>query len=131
MQAVSLRSGRPSDRSRSSKQARATEVIGDVRSGSLGDIGPLWRDVSYAHRSRHRDDIDRRPIRAMSGHASSHSITSSAIASIESGIFRPIRLAAFILMNSSNFVGCSTGIADGLVPFKSLSTNSAARRNSC
>jgi hypothetical protein len=37
-------------------------------------------------------------------------------------------LAALRLITSSNFVGCSTGRSPGLVPFKILSTKTAARR---
>jgi hypothetical protein len=55
-------------------------------------------------------------------------ITLSARASTFGGIVRPICLAAFKLMISSNFCGCSTGKSAGLAPFRILSTYVAARR---
>src|SRR4029453_10453718 len=59
----------------------------------------------------------------------SHFMTLSPRASTFGGIVRPICLAAFRLMISSNFFGCSTGRSAGLVPFRILSTYVAARRN--
>ena len=56
-------------------------------------------------------------------------MTLSARASTFGGIVRPICLAAFRLMISSNFVGCSTGRSAGLAPLRILSTYVAARRN--
>jgi hypothetical protein len=56
-----------------------------------------------------------------------HLITLSARASTFGGIVRPICFAAFKLITSSNFVGCSTGRSAGLVPFRILSTNTATR----
>ena len=47
-----------------------------------------------------------------------HRITRSARASTFGGIVRPICLAAFRLMISSNFVGCSIGRSAGLVPLE-------------
>ena len=47
---------------------------------------------------------------------SPHRITRSARASTFGGIVRPICLAAFRLMISSNFAGCSTGKSAGLAP---------------
>ena len=58
-----------------------------------------------------------------------HSITSSARSKKESGIVNPIALAALRFIANSNFVGCSTGRAAGLVPCKILFTYAAARRN--
>src|SRR5580765_3403389 len=55
-------------------------------------------------------------------------MTSSARNSTDGGIVRPRDFAAFRLITSSNFVGCSTGRLPGLVPFKILSTKPAARR---
>ena len=49
-------------------------------------------------------------------------MTLSAFASTFGGIVRPICFAAFRLMISSNFVGCSTGRSAGLAPFRILST---------
>src|SRR5215472_12031991 len=52
-------------------------------------------------------------------------ITLSAHASTVGGIVRPICLAVFRLITSSNFVGCSTGRSAGLVPVRILSTYQA------
>jgi hypothetical protein len=57
-----------------------------------------------------------------------HLITLFARANTSGGIVRPICLAAFKLMTSSNFIGCSTGRSAGFVPFKILSTYVAERR---
>ena len=51
-----------------------------------------------------------------------HSITSSVRNRSDSGIVTPSALAVVRLMTRSNFVGCSTGMSDGLVPRKILST---------
>ena len=58
-----------------------------------------------------------------------YSIASSARASSVGGTVRLSALAVFRLITSSNFVARSTGKSAGLVPFKILSTNVAARRN--
>src|SRR3984893_3090618 len=57
-----------------------------------------------------------------------YSITSSARASSMGGMARPSALAVLRLMTSSYRVGCSTGRSAGLLPFRILSTNTAARR---
>jgi tetratricopeptide (TPR) repeat protein len=44
------------------------------------------------------------------------------------GISRPSAFAVVRLMTRSNLVGCSIGMSAGLVPRRTLSTNSAARR---
>jgi hypothetical protein len=49
-----------------------------------------------------------------------YSITLSARASNVAGTVTPIALAVLRLIQSSNLVGCSTGISAGLVPWKSL-----------
>ena len=49
-------------------------------------------------------------------------ITSSARPSSDGGIVRPRALAVFMLITSSNFVGCSTGRSAGLAPLRILST---------
>src|SRR5215467_3720217 len=56
-----------------------------------------------------------------------HSMTSSARASSDGGMVRPSAFAAFMLITSSNFVGCSIGKSAGLAPFAIRSTYSAAR----
>jgi len=58
-----------------------------------------------------------------------HLITLSALARTFGGIVRPICFAAFRLMISSNFVGCSTGKSAGFAPLRILSTYVAARRS--
>src|SRR5262249_15042798 len=62
--------------------------------------------------------------------ASPHSITSSAATRSVCGTVRPSALAVLRLITNSYFVGCSTGMSAGFVPRKTLSTRSAARRNS-
>lgn len=56
-----------------------------------------------------------------------YSITSSAVASNATGIFRLSALAVLRLMASSNLVGCCTGRSLGFAPFKILSTVIAPR----
>jgi hypothetical protein len=62
---------------------------------------------------------------------SSHSITRSARSSTDGGMVSPSVLAVFMLITSSNFVGCSTGRSAGLAPLRILSTSRAAWRPSC
>src|SRR5688500_1887429 len=58
----------------------------------------------------------------------SHLITLSARASTFGGIVNPICLAVFRLITSSKFLACSTGISVGVVPLRTLSIRTAARR---
>src|ERR1051326_3731732 len=51
-----------------------------------------------------------------------HLITLSALASTFGGIVKPICFAAFRLITSSNFVGCSMGRSPGFAPLSILST---------
>jgi hypothetical protein len=60
--------------------------------------------------------------------ALSYWMISSARASTDGGIVSPNIFAVFMLMTSSNFVGCSTGRSAGLAPLRILSTWAAARR---
>jgi hypothetical protein len=53
-------------------------------------------------------------------------ITSSARTSKEGGTARPSALAVFMLITSSNLVGCSTGRSEGLAPLRILSTVAAS-----
>jgi hypothetical protein len=55
-------------------------------------------------------------------------ITLSARYSIDCGMMRPICLAVFRLITSSNFVGCSTGRSAGLAPFRSQDSVHTAKR---
>jgi hypothetical protein len=59
----------------------------------------------------------------------SYSITSSARASRAGGTSMPSALAVRRFIRNSNFVGPSTGIKLGLVPFSIFSTYRAARRH--
>src|SRR5262249_4217427 len=58
---------------------------------------------------------------------SPYRITLSALAKTLGGIVKPICFAAFKLITNSNFIGCSTGISVGFVPFRILSTMAAIR----
>jgi hypothetical protein len=51
-----------------------------------------------------------------------HSITLSARSRSACGIARPRALAVFVLIQSSNAVGCSTGSSLGFAPLRILST---------
>jgi hypothetical protein len=51
-----------------------------------------------------------------------HRITLSALANTFGGIVNPICFAAFRLITSSNFVGCSMGRSAGFAPLRILST---------
>src|SRR5262249_30870974 len=59
---------------------------------------------------------------AANGISHLYSITSSARTSNDGGTVRPSALAVLRLMTNSNFVGCSTGRSEGLVPLSILST---------
>src|SRR4051812_18301412 len=48
----------------------------------------------------------------------SHSITSSAVASSDGGIVRPSIRAVCALMTSSNLLACTTGKSAGLAPLR-------------
>src|SRR5262245_2651760 len=73
---------------------------------TIGENPITWHRLLRARRQwpRHRRAAEQRdehaPLRC------SHSITSSAMASSLSGIWRPSVLAVLRLMASSNFVGC-------------------------
>jgi|GraSoi2013_115cm_1033766.scaffolds.fasta_scaffold16238_2 hypothetical protein len=60
-----------------------------------------------------------------------HSITSSARASSVGGTSMPSAFAAFMLMISSNLVGCSTGRSAGFAPSNILSMVYSAARRGC
>src|SRR5262245_39752756 len=55
-----------------------------------------------------------------------YSINWSARTRSVAGIGNPSAFAVFMLMTSSNFVGCSTGRSAGFAPFKILSVNGGA-----
>src|SRR6266571_5013032 len=54
--------------------------------------------------------------------ATVHSITLSARTSIDRGILIPSAFAVFMLITSSNLVGCSIGRSPGFAPLRILST---------
>src|ERR1043165_7190835 len=70
----------------------------------------------------HADPIPTSAVDAAHLMPTPHRITRSARARTSGGIWRPICLAVFKLMTSSNFVGCSTGKSAGLAPLGILST---------
>src|SRR5262245_14637885 len=87
------------------------------------------RGLLCARRQRpRRSATDERDELAPSHGLPAHSITSSARASSVGGMSRPSALAVLRLIIVWNFVARSTGRSVGLVPFKILSTNVAARR---
>src|SRR5262249_10262084 len=59
-----------------------------------------------------------------------YSITSSAATSSPWGTVMLSALAVLMLITRSNLLGCSTGMSAGFVLRRTLSTKSAARRNS-
>jgi hypothetical protein len=79
-------------------------------------------------RSRHKWPRYCRTPEHLNDLAAVHSSTSSASASNVGGTSRPIVLAVFRLIASSNLVDCSTGRSPGLAPRRILSAYSAARR---
>ena len=110
------------------------EPVRSRRPGSLSRM-PRYKPVlpSRSRESPSARRFHQRPSgRAAQYHeelAPLHSITSSARASSEGGISRPIAFAALRLMTSSNLVGCSTGISAGFAPLRTRSTISAPRRH--
>ena len=57
-----------------------------------------------------------------------HRISRLARANRFGSMVTPICFAVLRLITKSNFIGCSTGSSDGLVPFRILSTKYATRR---
>src|SRR5262245_20041080 len=102
----------------------------DTISGGLGCPGVDHPD--HWHRRRLRTRHQRPHRRSPAEHSDelappAHSITSSAIASSLSGIWRPSALAVLRLMTSSYLVGTCTGRSAGWVPRRIRSTYEAAR----
>jgi hypothetical protein len=93
--------------SNSEVRARNWEVSFSLKYGllQLGLLGPKSATNGLMRRSKQH-----------------YSITSSALRSNEVGTVRPSALAVFILITSSNLVGCSTGRSEGLAPLRILST---------
>src|SRR5215471_327974 len=82
-----------------------------------------------AHRRKRKARGAKRPAQHRKWLSSYYRITLSARASTLGGIVTPICLAVLRLITNSNFVGCSTGISAGFVPFRILSIITAARLN--
>ena len=102
---------------------RAIGKLSDVRRWHKADVIWAQRGVRFQGESGHDADWLSLPSLTLSGHGeTAHSITSSARASKEGGTVRPSALAVFMLIASSNLVGCSTGRSEGLAPFRILST---------
>jgi hypothetical protein len=104
----------PSSRSRCTKaavhgsQAEAVVVPRNPIVGSFVDCCARARERPRSRRAaEQRDEL-----------APVHSITSSAATCSVSGTVRPSLLAAFKLMTSSNFVGCTTGRSLGWAPLR-------------
>src|SRR5215471_4558924 len=94
---------------------------GDVTNGGPGvepcAQGPE-RAVVRPHRAAGEADRRTKGLAALVDHW----IISSARTSNDCGIVRPRAFAVFMLMTSSYFDGCSTGISPGLAPLRILST---------
>src|SRR5262249_9569347 len=87
------------------------------------DIGPREPQVAFVPTRPEQVQQD-----APSKAQSTYSITSSARARSIRGIVKPSALAVKVFTTKSNLVGCSTGMSDGFVPRRILSTKSPARR---
>jgi hypothetical protein len=74
-------------------------------SGRLG----FWQDVRVSRKARRAN---------ISFSVPGYSITSSAVASNLSGAVRPIVLAAWALMTSSNLLACTIGRSAGFAPLR-------------
>jgi hypothetical protein len=84
-----------------------------------GDQGRLRaRRVAEVERGQHGEE----DVGALSEGVGGHWISSSARISTDCGIVSPRAFAVFMLMTSSNLVGCSTGRSAGLAPLRILST---------
>ena len=82
----------------------------------------LSRYVRFAPESGHVQCSSRCLLRAKSGHSSSYSITSLAVASSEGGTVRPSALAVLRLIASSFLVGACTGRSAAFSPLRMRST---------
>src|SRR5215471_1669238 len=98
--------------------------------------GKAKRHEQSAKKAKRKEYGAKRKSKNLLAHLSPHAfrltthayrITLSARYCTLGGIVRPICLAAFRLMTSSNFLGCSTGRSPGFAPFTILSTYVAAR----
>ena len=73
-------------------------------------------------KTRSRPEADAGTGRLKCAWRNHRSMISSARSNTDCGIFRPRAFAVFILITSSNFVGCATGRSAGLVPLRILAT---------
>src|SRR6202035_5574141 len=89
------------------------------QTGSIGLERPAAEKPDHRHRLRARRN---RPCRSATNQryqvAAPHSMTSSAMASIDGGMATPRVLAVLRLMINSIFVDCCTGRSAGLSPFR-------------
>src|SRR5262249_15814814 len=104
---------------------RAHEVSGMVKRCAIEKPDHRHRRLL---RTRREGPAGRRAAKQRYELAALHSITSSASASILSGMSRPRDFAVLRLITSENFAGCSTGRSAGFTPRRILSTYPAARR---
>jgi hypothetical protein len=116
-------------RDRDKRSTRKLDVGVFTQPGSKTEVELANADFWFTPQSRHPPVRPSCRLSTNNGSQGPHSITSSARASKLGESARPRALAVLRLITNSNFVGCSTGISPGLVPFRILSTNSAARRN--
>src|SRR5258708_28269745 len=99
---------------------KAGLLRGACRLSSTGT--PEQHDFRNECMNGHHSQAVPLPKSATFGSAELYSITSSARTSSVGGTVRPSALAVFMLITSSNLVGCSTGRSAGLVPLRLLST---------
>src|SRR5438105_3512878 len=76
--------------------------------------------VIRGHGAPGEADSSTQELAALIEHAR-YSMTWSARSRIDCGIVSPSALAVFMLITSSNFVGCSTGKSAGFAPLRILS----------
>ena len=117
MRALNRHVERVFDPSRKEK-ALGTQEAG---SGSMTQPGNVRFDA-FRTRARRRAMSEMCQYRTHAKQSPRYSITSSARTSNDGGTVRPSSLAVFMLITSSNLVGCSTGRSAGLVPLRILST---------
>src|SRR5262249_26174640 len=96
------------------KRHHASLPFGILRGHEHDDAPhPLTRLRPRRKRPRHRRGAEQRDELA-----TSHSMTSSAMASTPGGTVRPSAFAVFKLSTRSNLVGCKTGRSAGFAPLR-------------
>jgi hypothetical protein len=108
------------------------EPVGDIDTAAMDSLKVLdpERPIREADINCRNCDVRFVPSNGLMHRSKLHlySITWLARTRKAGGKVNPIAFAVFRLTTSSNVVGCSTGMSAGFVPFKILSTISAARR---